>query len=136
MSSLKEGDYCHSKVRFEKAFDKIEHQVMLTLMKARGFAELWINWMETILWSRTSVMLFNGVPAKLIHCKRVRQGDPLSPLLVVMAANFVQSLVNKAKDMGLLKLPISLNCNPDFPIIQYADDTLIILEGEAKHLHF
>jgi hypothetical protein len=42
---------------------------------------------------------------------------------------------NKA-DMGLLKLPIPMNCNSDFPIIQYADDTLIILEGDARQLHF
>lgn len=81
--------------------------------------------------------MLNGVPGKNIHYKRgVRQGDPLSPLLFVLAADRLQSILNKAKDRGLLNLPIPLNSSSDFPIIQYADDTLIILEGEARQLFF
>jgi hypothetical protein len=36
--------------------------------------------------------------------------------------------VNKAKDQGLLHLPIDVGYSIDFAIIQYADDTFIILE--------
>jgi hypothetical protein len=45
-------------------------------------------------------------------------------------------MINKAKDMGLLNLPIPLNSNTDFPMLQYADDTLLILEGDARQLFF
>ena len=38
------------------------------------------------------------------------------------------------KDQGLLKLPIPLQCSTDFPILQYADDTLIIMEGCARQV--
>ena len=31
------------KIDFEKAFDKIEHQAMLTLMQAKGFGHRWLN---------------------------------------------------------------------------------------------
>jgi hypothetical protein len=41
----------------------------------------------------------------------------------------LQSILNKAKDLGFLNLPIPLSSTSDFPIIQYADDTLIIMEG-------
>jgi hypothetical protein len=37
--------------------------------------------------------------------------------------------------MGLLRKPIP-QPSEDFPIIQYADDTLLILEAEARQLFF
>jgi hypothetical protein len=66
----------------------------------------------------------------------VRQGDLVSPLLFVLAADFLRSLINKGKDLGLLKLPVPMGLNSDFPVLQYADDTLIILEGEPRQIHF
>jgi hypothetical protein len=93
--------------------------------------------MEAIFSSATSVVLLNGVPGKTFHCRRgVRQGDPLSPLLFVLAADFLQSMINKARAMGLLNLPIPMEYSQDFPVLQYADDTLIIAEGDAKQLFF
>jgi hypothetical protein len=68
------------------------------------------------------------------HCKRgVRQGDPLSPLLFVLVADLLQTVLNKAMGQNLILKPISCAC-PDFPVVQYADDTLIILKAEAKQL--
>ena len=125
------------KIDFEKAFDKIEHQAMIDIMKTKGFGNKWIQWMHLIFSSATSSVLLNGSLGKTFHCKRgVRQGDPLSPLLFVLAADFLQSLINKARAMGLLNLPIPMEHNLDFPVVQYADDTLIIAEGCTKQLFF
>ena len=38
--------------------------------------------------------------------------------------------------MGLINLPIPLQTEKGFPIIQYADDTLIIMEGDPRQLFF
>lgn len=75
-----------------------------------------------------SAVLLNGVPRKSFSCKTgVRQGDPLSPLLFVLGAELLQRVVNKAFQMGLLSKPINENDGTGFPIIQYADDTLVLL---------
>mgnify|MGYP000891392880 CR=1 FL=1 len=76
----------------------------------------------------------NGVPGKKIKCKcGVRQGDPLSPLLFAIAADLLQSVVNDMHHKGLLQLPIPCH-DKDYPIIQYADDTLIILQADHDQL--
>lgn len=46
-------------------------------------------------------------------------------------------MVNNAKAAGLLKLPIPERAGDNFPIIQYADDTLLLLEAcpsQLQHL--
>ena len=116
------------KIDFEKAFDKVEYSAILEIMRCLGFGELWISWIRTILTTASASVLLNGVPGKKIHCKRgVRQGDPLSPQLYVIASELLQYMVNKAWNEDELRLPLDHSFGLDFPIIQYADDTLIIL---------
>lgn len=42
--------------------------------------------------------------------------------------------MNRAKDLGVLKLPLTQRVGQDFPIIQYADDTLLIMEACPRQL--
>jgi hypothetical protein len=75
----------------------------------------------------TSSIMLNGVPAKLFVCIRgVRQGDPLSPLTYVPASELLQAAINKAMQDQLIEVPIPVTC-PDFPIIKYANDTILVM---------
>jgi hypothetical protein len=41
------------KLNFEKAFDKVEHELMLQIMQSKGFPDKWLVWMKMIFTSGT-----------------------------------------------------------------------------------
>lgn len=123
------------KIGLEKAFDKIEHSAIIYMLRHLGFGEKWIRWISKILSTASTYVVLNGVPCKTIKCKRgVRQGDPLSPLLFVLAAEMLQIAVNDAWHNGLIELPIEQSFGLSYPIIQYVDDTLIIMPADSQQL--
>jgi hypothetical protein len=125
------------KLDFTKAFDTVEHSTIFQMMGHLGFPHNWLNWTQRILDTATTSILLNGVPGKSIICKKgVRQGDPLSLLLFVLAANLLQCIMNKAHAQGLFQLPIPSIDGAGYPIIQYADDTILVMKASQKELLF
>lgn len=118
---------CLLKLDFAKAFDTIEHAPMIKIMKQMGFDDRWLGWIKTIFLSGKSSVLLNGSSGRQFHCRwGVRQGDPLSPLIFVLAADLLQAAVNDAFTKGQISLPIP-SLSMDYPVVQYADDTLLIM---------
>jgi hypothetical protein len=119
---------------FAKAFDTIEHEAILQVMKHMGFNDLWLRGIKEILSTGTSSILLNGVLGKQFICKRgVRQGDPLSPLLYLFGSNLLQSVVNSLLQQGVLSCLID-TYDMDFPIVQYADDMLLIMPADLLQI--
>jgi hypothetical protein len=86
-----------------------------------------------LLGTSSSKVLVNGQPTRGIkHARGLRQGDPLSPLLFILAIDPLQCIIELAAQKGVLRpiLPKSaqLRCS------LYADDAAIFAEPSGDEL--
>ena len=68
------------KVDFQKAFDSISWDYLLSVLECMNFPRKWIVWISSMLSSSRISPLVNGSAVSPFSIGRgVRQGDPLSP---------------------------------------------------------
>jgi hypothetical protein len=83
--------------------------------------------MDAIFQTSMSAILLNGVPGNWINLKRgLRQGDPLSPYVYLLMGDLLQCLVQQDRT-----LEHPLVDNAPCPVLQYADDTLVIFRARV-----
>ncbi|XP_071736111.1 secreted RxLR effector protein 78-like [Rutidosis leptorrhynchoides] len=104
------------KVEFEKAFDCLSWEYLDDMMRLIGFGAKWRGWVSSCLKSASISVLINGSPTKEFKLGRgVRQGDPLSPFLFIIAAEGLNWLTKLAVAKGLYNgVEIGNEKNSDF----------------------
>lgn len=122
------------KVDFAKAFDLVDWEFLLDLLKARGFGPKWMEWMKNILASTKANVLINGSPNGYIRYLRgLHQGDPLSPLLFILVTDLLSTMFKYALDsrilVGVPLGPFKNRCN-----LHYANDLLVLTTGGLEDL--
>jgi len=118
------------KVDFEKPYDSIDWSYLDEVMCKMGFPVLWQKWIKECIGTATASVLVNGSPADEFPMKRgLRQGDPLSPFLFLLAAEGFNILMNSLSDTHHFH---GYKVGSPVPTVvshlQFADDTLIIAE--------
>jgi hypothetical protein len=94
-------------------------------MEQRGFGQRWRDIMALIWSSTSSRILLNGEAGRPIkHGRGLRQGDPLSVLLFILAIDPFQKLIDMTTEAGLLH-PIGVD-PVRLRMSLYANDTALL----------
>ncbi|XP_071727074.1 uncharacterized mitochondrial protein AtMg01250-like [Rutidosis leptorrhynchoides] len=90
-----------------------------------GFGHKWRSWISSCLKSASVSVLVNGSPTNEFNLELgVRQGDPLSPFLFIIAAEGLNWLAKTAVSNNLLR-GVEIGTNKvHISHLQYADDTI------------
>lgn len=85
------------KVDFEKAYDSLRWDYLEEIMSKMGFGRRWCKWIRACLVTSRASVLVNGSPTDEFACQRgLRQGDPLSPFLFIIAMEGLHVAFNRA----------------------------------------
>lgn len=100
-----------------------------------GFGVKWRLWINGCLASSRASILVNGSPTDEFPIRKgVRQGDPLSPFLFIIAMEGLNIAMREACDKGLfggIKIP---NSNISISHLFYADDAIFLGNWDKNYI--
>ena len=123
------------KVDFEKAYTSIDLKYLNSVMLNMNFPTLWRKWIMECVGTTSAAVLVNGCPKKEFPIQRgLRQGDPLSPFLFLLAAEGFDALMKAAVSNNIFQ-PYGVGAQREVWLshLQFADDTLVL--GEKSWLN-
>ncbi|GKE20212.1 putative RNA-directed DNA polymerase, eukaryota, reverse transcriptase zinc-binding domain protein [Tanacetum coccineum] len=92
------------KVDFEKAFDSVSWRYLDYVLLSLGFRSKWRSWIRASLQSSRAFILINGSPTSEFSIKcGLRQGDPLSHFLFILAIEGLHGAMSNAVNSGLIR---------------------------------
>lgn len=121
------------KIDFHKAFDSLSWDFLYSIMKCMGFNSIWIIWINECLSTAWVSVLVNGSSSETFKLeRRIRQRDPLSPFLFLLAIEGLKCLPNKALSQGIIAGIYLSYFISRLLLLQFADDTLIFLPANLE----
>lgn len=123
------------KLDYEKAYDEVNWEFLLDILRKRGFGDRWIGWIKLILESGSVGVSINNVDGNFFHTgKGSRKGDPLSPILFNLVVDVFTKMLQKASNNDLIIKGLGENLVENGVIsLQYADDTILFLDDNMVH---
>ncbi|KAL6558442.1 hypothetical protein OROMI_018792 [Orobanche minor] len=123
------------KLDMEKAYDRINWNFIFQVMTRFDFSVAWVNFIKSCISNCWFSILVNGQSAGFFKSDRgIRQGDPLSPLIFAIAADYFSRSIDKMFDRNPTMF-YKIKKKVKITHLAYADDILIFLNATKKNLH-
>ena len=136
MRRKEKGILC--KLDVEKAYDKLNWKLLLTVLREMGFGGKWIGWIKWCISTASFSVIINGSPTGFFKSsKGLRQGDPLSPHLFVLGMEVLSILIDKATRGGYLAGYNFRNSFDDVTNVSHllsADETLVLCKDSEDEI--
>jgi hypothetical protein len=124
---------CALKLDMRKAYDRVEWSYLWAIMLRLGFHRLWVDMVMRLVCSVSFSVLFNGECSEsFIPTRGIRQGDPISPYLFLLAAEGLSCLLksrNESSSLSGIKVALSA---PTVSHLLFADDSLLFFRADRE----
>ena len=115
---------------FEKGFDSLDHMYLLKVLEKLNFGTCLLQWIKTFYTNISSCVLNNGFTTDLFQVRHgVRQGDPLSPLLFILAIEILATQIRQDDNIHGVMVK-----NEEIKLTLFADDMTCFLNDINSYL--
>ncbi|XP_047258787.1 uncharacterized protein LOC124890986, partial [Capsicum annuum] len=116
------------KLDIQKAYNHLNWSFLVNIVLKMGFGTRWIKWIKQCISTVRFSVLINRNPNGFFPSQKgLRQWDPLSPFLFILAMEGLSNLINTVKSKGLIRgfqVENRAENNLEITHLQYANDTL------------
>ena len=123
------------KVDLRKAFDCVRWDFILAFLRALDIPESYIRLISECISTASFSVSVNGVSGGFFtSTKGIRQGDPLSPYLFVLAMECLSRLLLSRYEAGSIGYH-SRTAHLKISHLMFADDVMVFFDGTSNSLH-
>jgi len=122
---------CALKIDLKKAFDTVSWEYIIASLKAIAIPQEMINWITTCITSAHYSISLNGTMHGFFKSTRgIRQGDPLSPYIFVLAMEGLGGILHRAVQSPTFKY--HWRCKPtNLTHLSFADDLMLFCHADV-----